>query len=57
MNNFTDSQQQYLEGQKDGERYYAAGHVELRDKYDTGTPVYRMGFESQQCKHADDFAS
>ncbi len=56
MDQFTDSQKQYLEGQRDGERFYAEGHVELKEKYSVSCPAYQMGFDSQQCKQSDDFA-
>lgn len=54
------NQSEYQAGLMDGTRYHADGHSELIERYERGTPSYRMGFVASE-KHPraidPDFAS
>lgn len=51
------AQAQYIEGRNDGRRYMNDMHEELDQKYEQGTPAYRMGFDSERVIQPDDYAS
>jgi len=40
------NQSEYQAGLMDGTRYRADGHIELMQKYESGTKDYRMGFDA-----------
>lgn len=42
--NSPSNQADYQAGLMDGTRYHADGHSELMERFDRGTPSYRMGF-------------
>lgn len=42
------SQSEFQSGLQDGTRYRADGHMELMQRYDTGTASYRMGFDASE---------
>ncbi len=46
MAHISDEQAQFQKGQQDGVRYYGEGHTEMMERYNSGSPSYREGFES-----------
>jgi len=43
-----ENQSEYQAGLMDGTRFRADGHLELLEKYKTGSKDYRMGFEDSE---------
>lgn len=42
------NQAEYQSGLMDGTRYRADGHMELMERYESGSSSYRMGFDASE---------
>lgn len=51
------SRADYIAGQQDGRKYFNEQHAELEQRYQSGSPAYRLGFDSERAIKPDDFAS